>query len=65
MDFERLLPLGQWTLFSRARPRWEASANAQNLSARRHPQHPVMPHSFYDGPGLLAAIHATAALGNG
>jgi L-alanine-DL-glutamate epimerase-like enolase superfamily enzyme len=25
---------------------------------------PVMPHSFYDGPGLLAAIHATAALGS-
>jgi L-alanine-DL-glutamate epimerase-like enolase superfamily enzyme len=25
----------------------------------------VMPHSFYDGPGLLAAIHATAALGTG
>src|SRR5262249_39123988 len=24
----------------------------------------VMPHSFYDGPGLLAAIHATAALGS-
>ena len=24
---------------------------------------PVMPHSFYDGPGLLVAIHATAALG--
>jgi L-alanine-DL-glutamate epimerase-like enolase superfamily enzyme len=24
---------------------------------------PVMPHSFYDGPGLLAAIHGTAALG--
>jgi L-alanine-DL-glutamate epimerase-like enolase superfamily enzyme len=24
---------------------------------------PVMPHSFYDGPGLLAAIHTTAALG--
>jgi L-alanine-DL-glutamate epimerase-like enolase superfamily enzyme len=23
----------------------------------------VMPHTFYDGPGLLAAIHATAALG--
>ncbi len=23
----------------------------------------VMPHSFYDGPGLLAAIHATAAFG--
>jgi L-alanine-DL-glutamate epimerase-like enolase superfamily enzyme len=23
----------------------------------------VMPHSFYDGPGLLAAIHTTAALG--
>ena len=25
----------------------------------------VMPHSFYDGPGLLAAIHATATLGTG
>jgi L-alanine-DL-glutamate epimerase-like enolase superfamily enzyme len=24
----------------------------------------VMTHSFYDGPGLLAAIHATAALGS-
>jgi L-alanine-DL-glutamate epimerase-like enolase superfamily enzyme len=24
----------------------------------------VMPHSFYDGPGLLAAIHVMAALGN-
>ena len=24
---------------------------------------PVVPHSFYDGPGVLAAIHATAALG--
>jgi L-alanine-DL-glutamate epimerase-like enolase superfamily enzyme len=23
----------------------------------------VMPHTFYDGPGLLAGIHATAALG--
>jgi L-alanine-DL-glutamate epimerase-like enolase superfamily enzyme len=23
----------------------------------------VMPHTFYDGPGLLAAIHATAVLG--
>ena len=25
---------------------------------------PAMTHSFYDGPGLLAAIHATAALGS-
>jgi L-alanine-DL-glutamate epimerase-like enolase superfamily enzyme len=23
----------------------------------------AVPHSFYDGPGLLAAIHVTAALG--
>jgi len=23
----------------------------------------VMPHTFYHGPGLLAAVHATAALG--
>jgi L-alanine-DL-glutamate epimerase-like enolase superfamily enzyme len=26
---------------------------------------PVMPHCFYDGPGLLAAIHVTAALSSG
>ncbi|MEE3754739.1 mandelate racemase/muconate lactonizing enzyme family protein [Mycobacterium intracellulare] len=25
---------------------------------------PVMTHSFYEGPGLLAALHATAALGD-
>ena len=25
----------------------------------------VMPHSFYDGPGLLAALHVNAALGEG
>ncbi len=25
----------------------------------------VMPHSFYDGPGLLAAVHVIAALGQG
>lgn len=25
---------------------------------------PVMTHSFYDGPGLLAALHVTAALGS-
>ncbi|XVV17633.1 enolase C-terminal domain-like protein [Actinoplanes sp. CA-131856] len=24
---------------------------------------PVMPHTFYDGPGLLAGLHAAAALG--
>jgi L-alanine-DL-glutamate epimerase-like enolase superfamily enzyme len=24
-----------------------------------------MPHSFYDGPGLLAAVHVNAALGSG
>ena len=25
----------------------------------------VMPHSFYDGPGLLAALHVNAAFGVG
>jgi len=25
----------------------------------------VMPHSFYDGPGLLAAVHVNAAMGDG
>jgi L-alanine-DL-glutamate epimerase-like enolase superfamily enzyme len=32
-----------------------ATANANNTS--------VMVHTFYDGPGLLAAVHASAALG--
>jgi L-alanine-DL-glutamate epimerase-like enolase superfamily enzyme len=32
-----------------------ALANANNVS--------VMVHSFYDGPGLLASVHASAALG--
>ena len=33
-----------------------ALANAHNVA--------VMVHTFYDGPGLLASIHATAALGD-
>jgi L-alanine-DL-glutamate epimerase-like enolase superfamily enzyme len=32
-----------------------ALANAHNTS--------VMVHTFYDGPGLLASVHASAALG--
>jgi L-alanine-DL-glutamate epimerase-like enolase superfamily enzyme len=34
-----------------------ALASAHNVT--------VMPHSFYDGPGLLAGIHVNAALGRG
>jgi len=33
-----------------------ALADAHNVA--------VMVHTFYDGPGLLASIHATAALGD-
>jgi L-alanine-DL-glutamate epimerase-like enolase superfamily enzyme len=32
-----------------------ALANANNVT--------VMVHTFYDGPGLLASVHASAALG--
>jgi L-alanine-DL-glutamate epimerase-like enolase superfamily enzyme len=32
-----------------------ALANAHNVT--------VMVHTFYDGPGLLASVHASAALG--
>ena len=34
-----------------------ALAAAQNVT--------VMPHSFYDGPGFLAAVHVNAAVGQG
>jgi hypothetical protein len=37
-----------------------ALANANNTAVMVHT---FMVHTFYDGPGLLAAVHASAALG--
>jgi L-alanine-DL-glutamate epimerase-like enolase superfamily enzyme len=64
MDFERLLAAGAVDFVQ------PSPAKMGGLTELRHiftlgaiHNIPVMPHSFYDGPGLLAAIHATAALG--
>jgi L-alanine-DL-glutamate epimerase-like enolase superfamily enzyme len=64
MDFDRLLgagavdfvqpspvKMGGITELRKVFP----AAGARNVT--------VMPHTFYDGPGLLAAMHATAAMG--
>jgi L-alanine-DL-glutamate epimerase-like enolase superfamily enzyme len=64
MDFERLLTAGAVDFVQ------PSPAKMGGISALRKifplavvHNIPVMPHSFYDGPGLLAAIHVAAALG--
>lgn len=61
MDFQHLLE-AEAVDFNRAPGKWAASlmlrkvfalANAHNVT--------VMVHSFYDGPGLLANVHASSA----
>jgi L-alanine-DL-glutamate epimerase-like enolase superfamily enzyme len=54
MDFEHMLTTRKMGGISELRKVFPL-ASVHNI--------PVMPHSFYDGPGLLAAVHATAALG--
>jgi L-alanine-DL-glutamate epimerase-like enolase superfamily enzyme len=50
------------TAFAAAATIWLAELRKVFTAAALH-NVSVMLHSFYDGPGLLAAIHATAALG--
>jgi L-alanine-DL-glutamate epimerase-like enolase superfamily enzyme len=64
MDFERLLAFGAVDFVQ------PSPAKMGGISALREVfplaaihNTAIMPHSFYDGPGLLAAIHVTAALG--
>jgi hypothetical protein len=49
--------------FLRARASTDGSGKVYSIAAVRNVA--VMLHSFYDGPGLLAAIHTAAALGAG
>jgi L-alanine-DL-glutamate epimerase-like enolase superfamily enzyme len=64
MDFERLLAAKAVDFVQPSPAKMGGISESRKifpLAAARNI--PVMPHSFYDGPGLLAAIHATAALG--
>ena len=64
MDFERLLAAGAVDFVQPSSAKMGGISELRRIFplAAIH-NIPVMPHSFYDGPGLLAAIHATAALG--
>jgi L-alanine-DL-glutamate epimerase-like enolase superfamily enzyme len=64
MDFERLLSAGAVDFVQPSPAKMGGISDLRKIFplAAIH-NIPVMPHSFYDGPGLLAAIHATAALG--
>jgi L-alanine-DL-glutamate epimerase-like enolase superfamily enzyme len=62
-DFGRLMDAGavDFVQPSPARVGVAVASRVFPLAAAHHVT--VMPHSFYHGPGLLAAIHLTAALG--
>jgi L-alanine-DL-glutamate epimerase-like enolase superfamily enzyme len=64
MDYERLLAMGAVDFVQPSPAKMGGITELSKvfqIAALRNVV--VMPHSFYDGPGLLAAIHATAALG--
>ncbi|WP_375787002.1 mandelate racemase/muconate lactonizing enzyme family protein [Bradyrhizobium sp. Pha-3] len=64
MDFERLLEIDAVDFVQPSPAKMGGISEMRKIFplAAVH-NTPVMPHSFYDGPGLLAAIQATAALG--
>jgi L-alanine-DL-glutamate epimerase-like enolase superfamily enzyme len=64
MDFERLLKAGSVDFVQPSPAKMGGISELTKIFTLAAVHNiPVMPHSFYDGPGLLAAIHATAALG--
>jgi L-alanine-DL-glutamate epimerase-like enolase superfamily enzyme len=65
MDFERLLAAKAVDFVQPSPAKMGGISELRKIFALAAVHNiPVMPHSFYDGPGLLAAIHATAALGS-
>ena len=63
MDFERLLAAGAVDFVQPSVAKMGGISELRKVFPLAAVHNvPVMPHSFYDGPGLLAAIHATAAL---
>ena len=64
MDFERLLKAGAVDFVQPSPAKMGGISELRKIFTLAAVHNvAVMPHSFYDGPGLLAAIHATAALG--
>jgi L-alanine-DL-glutamate epimerase-like enolase superfamily enzyme len=64
MDFERLLRAGAVDFVQPSPAKMGGISELRKIFTLAAVHNvAVMPHSFYDGPGLLAAIHATAALG--
>src|SRR5215468_3326302 len=64
MDFERLMAAGAVDFVQPSPAKMGGISELRKVFPLASVHNiPVMPHSFYDGPGLLAAVHATAALG--
>jgi L-alanine-DL-glutamate epimerase-like enolase superfamily enzyme len=64
MDFERMLAAKAVDFVQPSPAKMGGISELRNIVPLAAVHNiPVMPHSFYDGPGLLAAIHTTAALG--
>lgn len=64
MDFERIIAAGAVDFVQPSVAKMggiSALCEVFSIGAMRNVT--VMPHCFYDGPGLLAVIHATAAMG--
>ena len=64
MDFERLMATGAVDFVQPSVAKMGGITGLRevfSIAATRNAA--VMPHLFYDGPGLLAAMHVTAALG--
>ena len=65
MDFERLMATGAVDFVQPSPAKMGGITELSKVfSIAAIHNTAVMPHSFYDGPGLLAAIHASAALAN-
>ena len=65
LDFERLLAAGGVDYIQPSPAKMGGISELRNIFPLAGMANvPVMPHSFYEGPGLLAAVHATAALGS-
>lgn len=64
MDFERLMAAGAVDFVQPSPAKMGGITELSKIfPIAAHHNVTVMPHCFYDGPGLLAAIHTTAALG--
>jgi L-alanine-DL-glutamate epimerase-like enolase superfamily enzyme len=62
-DFGRLMDMGAVDFVQPSPARIGVAAASRLFPLAAAHDVTVMPHSFYHGPGLLAAIHLTAALG--